>query len=322
MSRIFTTSSTLASSDRLQLWRENVASAYFELELEFGDAESFHGELKTFKLNTLSLSLLRSSALCYRRLVRHLTQDVDENYLLTVPELSDIQFSQRGRSIICPPGSFILERSGEPYEFLYGAPNALRVIKIPERALRLRVAAPDHLCAMRFDARDGAGALFTEFLALTTRHVDSLSSDAPAVISSQLLDLLGLALAGAQGLGESQETSVQAAHVRRVESYIRRRLGHADLSPVQVAQACGLSVRYLHRLFKSTGQTVTEHIRNLRLEACREALQGGHDKLSLGALAYQWGFSDQAHFCRVFKTRYGVSPGEARRLAAAERAPG
>jgi AraC-like DNA-binding protein len=78
-------------------------------------------------------------------------------------------------------------------------------------------------------------------------------------------------------------------------------------------------VRYLHRLFKPTGRSVGDWIRELRLEACRESLSTGERALSLGELAYRWGFSDQAHFCRAFKARFGIPPGEARRRAAQDR---
>jgi AraC-like DNA-binding protein len=308
---------TMSFEQRLNGWRDSVASAYFELDLEFADPERFDGELVSYDLNDVSLSVLRSDALRYRRLASHLHDAINEDYLLTVPDTSEIEFTQRGRSTTCAPGSFTLERSGEPYEFSYDKPNLLRVLKIPERALRLRIGTPDRLCAIRFDARTGAGALFVDYLALAARHVDGLSSASAGTVGTQLLDLLAVVLEGAGEVGESQETAVQGGHLRRIERYIRTHLGEADLAPATIAQAGGVSVRYLHRLFRNTDRTVAEHIRELRLEACSEELSKAGADFSLGTLAYKWGFSDQSHFCRVFKARYGMSPGEARRAALA-----
>ena len=67
-------------------------------------------------------------------------------------------------------------------------------------------------------------------------------------------------------------------------------------------------------------RTVTEYVRELRLQACHEALVRGGPQVAVGTLCYEWGFSDQSHFTRMFKRRFGVAPGEARRLAVAGRA--
>ncbi len=300
------------AGQRADYWSECIASAYFPLALDFAHAETFRGRLSLSALGEVSLSHLESEPLRYRRQTRHLAQDAHESFLLTIPERADFEFSQRGRSTVCAPGGFVLERSGEPYEFVYGRPNALWVLKIPERALRLRVAAPDGLCAMRFDASSGGGALFVDFVRLTARRLPELDAEAAGQLGRQVLDLLGLALAR-QMPGDSDESAVQAAHRRRIEAHIRKHLGDTELSPAGIAAACGVSVRYLHRLFQPTGRSVTDWIRELRLDACREALAAGEPGLAIGALAYRWGFADQAHFCRAFKARFGMSPGEARR---------
>ena len=37
---------------------------------------------------------------------------------------------------------------------------------------------------------------------------------------------------------------------------------------------------------------------------------------SVSEIAFAWGFNSSAHFCRLFKSHYGVSPSEFRRRAA------
>lgn len=304
---------------RLENWRERVSDAYFELELEYADPAHFDGRIVTFDLDGVALSWLKSDPLRYRRLASHVGADADENFLLTVPDQAPIQFSQRGRTTICGPGSFTLERSGEPYEFSYSEQNLMRVLKIPAQLLRRRIGNPDRLCAMRFDAQAGAGALFADYLSATTRHAETLKGTSAGTVGTQLLDLLSIVLEGAKDPGDSQETSVQAAHLRRIEHYIRTHLSEPDLGPATIAQACGVSVRYLHKLFRNTGCTVAETIRELRLEGCHEAILHSSASVPLSNFAYAWGFSDQSHFCRSFKSHFGVAPGEARRRALAAR---
>ena len=300
-------------------WRARVARTYFELELDYADPAGFTGELASIDLAGVTLSRLESDPLRYRRLASHLALETDEHFLITVPELAPVTFSQRGRTTTCGPGSFTIERSGAPYEFSYDTSNRLRVLKVPERALRRRIGAPDRLCAIRFQAAEGAGALFVDYLAVVAARAGELGATGRDLLGAQLLDLLTVVVEGAGDVADSAETSVQAAHRRRIEHYIHTHLGDAGLAPAGIAAAAGVSLRYLHRLFSAGGQTVAEYVRELRLAACHEALTQGVDDVAVGALAYRWGFSDQAHFTRLYKARYGMAPGEARRRARAAR---
>ena len=79
-----------------------------------------------------------------------------------------------------------------------------------------------------------------------------------------------------------------------------------------IARNCGISIRYLHELFRDTNQTLGAWIRDQRLDACRAALGDRSLTQSVGEIAYHWGFGDQAQFSRVFKAHFGVSPKEYR----------
>lgn len=46
-------------------------------------------------------------------------------------------------------------------------------------------------------------------------------------------------------------------HLALAKSFIVRHLGQPDLAPADVAEACGVSQSYLHRLFANDGATVS-----------------------------------------------------------------
>ncbi|TWG00595.1 AraC-like DNA-binding protein [Kitasatospora viridis] len=93
------------------------------------------------------------------------------------------------------------------------------------------------------------------------------------------------------------------------------------LSPQTVADAHGISVRYLHHLFRGEKQTVSTFIRELRLGRCRTDLgQPGLAKHPVGAIGARWGFADAAVFSRAFKAAFGTPPGEYRNQLGARRA--
>ncbi|HEV8401039.1 MAG TPA: AraC family transcriptional regulator [Gemmatimonadales bacterium] len=78
-----------------------------------------------------------------------------------------------------------------------------------------------------------------------------------------------------------------------------------------LAHARGVHPAYLCQAFRAAfGTSMGEFARRVRFEWARAALRTGHASLSGIALAA--GFSDQAHFCRDFKKRAGISPRQSR----------
>lgn len=300
----------VARNHEFGFWREVIGSTYFHLQLAFRDSQHFNGTLQAWDLGPVALSRLDCSALRYQRLRQH-CQAEDPQILVTVPLRSEVEFSQLGRQTRCSPGQFILERSDEPYEFSHGADNSMWVIKVPEAVLKSRIGNTSRYCALHFDTTSGVGQLFSDYLQLITRHCGTQQSSAAlSLMGLQLVDLLGTTLKEAPSVLQSSLSVVRSAHLARIEAHVRQRLTDPDLSPESLAAQHGISLRYLHALFKDTGQSVAQWIRELRLQAAYEQLQAAAPGASIAQIAYGCGFNDQAQFCHAFKRRYEHPPGE------------
>ncbi|CAB3750784.1 hypothetical protein B7G54_05780 [Burkholderia puraquae] len=89
-----------------------------------------------------------------------------------------------------------------------------------------------------------------------------------------------------------------------------------ELSPDCIAAAMKVCGRTLYQAFESIGERPQAMIRRLLLEKCHEVLsQAGADGASITRLALQSGFSDPAHFARLFRRRFGVTPPQCRDAA-------
>jgi AraC-like DNA-binding protein len=101
-----------------------------------------------------------------------------------------------------------------------------------------------------------------------------------------------------------------------LQGFIQRRLADPELTPATIAEAHHISVRTLHRLFGSHGHTVTEWIRTRRLDRCRRDLT---DPLladqPVSAIAARWEYRNPAHFTRLFRSHYEVTPSDYRRTS-------
>jgi acetamidase/formamidase/AraC-like DNA-binding protein len=109
-------------------------------------------------------------------------------------------------------------------------------------------------------------------------------------------------------------TTAQTALLQRICSAIERKLDDPELAPADVAQAEGISERYLQRLFEGTGDSFTRYLRRRRLHRTWTELSNPENgSQSVSEIAYRCGFGDAAHFSKVFRERFGVSPREFRR---------
>ena len=303
----------LPASQRAGHWHGVIAEAYFPLHLTFGDAARFKGRLDMRRLGDVGLSRLQTEPVQYERQKHHIAATTEEQYLITIPLRAPVEFRQLGREVRCDPGGFLLERGDEPYRFSYASANDLCVLKVAKSLLSEKLRDHDRFCAVVFNGREGLGGLFTTM----AQQVEQISADqAGSVLGRHLIELLALPLDRSSDLGAG--SAVRAAHLRRVQEIVLRNLSNPDLSPGMVADACGISKRYLHELFADVNCTVAQHIREQRLIAARDLLQMP-DPGPLSDVAYRFGFSDQAQFSRLFKAMFGQTPSGFR---AAQSGPG
>lgn len=96
---------------------------------------------------------------------------------------------------------------------------------------------------------------------------------------------------------------------RQIERLVSERLHRPDLSPEWMANQLGISIRHLYRSFENSGDSVCRFIQRARLQRCANDLSNPclrHENIT--EIAYRWGFSDSAHFSKIFKKQYQRSP--------------
>jgi AraC-like DNA-binding protein len=99
--------------------------------------------------------------------------------------------------------------------------------------------------------------------------------------------------------------------VRQVLEYLDRHYA-GPVSLDAAAKAAGLSrFRTAHLLKETTGQTLIQHLKRLRVDEAVRLLET--TTRSYADIAASLGFADQSHFIRQFKDLTGATPGQYRR---------
>jgi len=104
---------------------------------------------------------------------------------------------------------------------------------------------------------------------------------------------------------------LEAYHRERIRNFVRTHLCEPTLDIAAIARGVDLSARYIHKLFEGEPMPLMQWVWELRLTSCyRQLAQHSGGRRNIGALAFSYGFNDQAHFSRAFRQRFGCSPRE------------
>lgn len=100
--------------------------------------------------------------------------------------------------------------------------------------------------------------------------------------------------------------------IQRLTQLVLDNLKEEQFSVEHLAAKIGLSRSQLYRRLKrSTGQTISQYIRQVRLQKARELLE--NDVSTTSEIAFQVGFSSPAYFHKCFNEYFGLTPGELKR---------
>ncbi len=111
--------------------------------------------------------------------------------------------------------------------------------------------------------------------------------------------------------------AVQDDSVNEALVYIHRHIAN-NLQVGDVVEASGLSRRRLQEKFYTTlGRSIHDEIKRIRIEQLEKALL--ETNLSVQQIARKFGFKENHHISRFFKTQKGMSPTEFRERYAVRR---
>jgi AraC-like DNA-binding protein len=213
---------------------------------------------------------------------------------------------QNGETLIFGPGDMLLVDPSLAYRRSFRELTQISVVHVSKRALRERglswrfanacqpVHETDDIAAMR--------ALLLAF----TAHIDHASDALLERVGNQFLDLMDVLL---EHSGATQNARGAKAIVARATQLITRRLADPDLSVASLAGQLNVSVSSLTRAFRQRSLSPMRYAYAVRLDHAGRLLADTPD-LAIKEVADRCGFASAAHFSRLFKQKYGVTPRE------------
>lgn len=305
----------LPRRDRCEWLREVIGREYANVDIiPPRDGELFN-EMTIFSWADLRLSAIRSNEITLERLPREPASISQDAYFVVILLSGNYSLRQSGREVFLSPGDLTLYDATLPHRVRCPEKFSKLIVSIPRTLLRQRLAGVDNCIARRICGSQGIGAIASEFIRATVGQTGRLDLNQFSALSEHALDLLTLALVSVRPM-KYQLSRNRAATLYRVKQYVERNLANPGLTPVDVAAATGLSIRYINSLFHDERTSLMRYLRIRRLECCQRDLT---DPLQanrrISEIAFHWGFNDTAHFSRAFKEQFGHTPSESRKLS-------
>ena len=296
--------------ERFDYFSEVVSQTFCPMQCERPGVElgAFEANLSLARLDEFALTVIGSSPIDVRRRRSDISRVSDAWYLVKFQLEGEALICQREREAHLRPGDFVICSTAEPYSLHFPSRYREAVLAIPEHRLRERVRSPEEWLGRRMSADEPVNGLLSQFVTSLSDRLDRLDPAVTQRLEANVLDLLVTALQfGPERRPETEDLAEE--HLRRVRSYIHLHLADAQLCPDRIAQAEGISTRYLHMLFRRQGESVSRYVQLQRLEACRRSLERQDlSAMSVTDIAFGWGFNDSSHFNRLFKAEYGITP--------------
>jgi AraC-like DNA-binding protein len=301
------------SSKAFGLYRETICKIYMPWSPEFG-ADDFQARLETAQVEDGTICRHQCSPHLSIRTAQDIANSERECSYLVQVQGGGLKCQQDDSMAFAQAGDILLLDSSRPTKaWLEGCFDAL-VVTIPKSELR-GSAGVKHQPRNVLLARGHTP--LSKCLHLMAALMTRASPEEMAAIYRAVCSLLPIEAGYFECAPSVDEEKTHINYLlKSILGHIDQNIANTDLTPNQVADQFGISVRYVHKLFVGCGMTFRSYATTRRLEyVCKDLTSSASRREQISQVAFRWGFNDLSSFNRAFKVRYGCTPSQYRHRA-------
>lgn len=310
---IYTTSS-VPRGTRATYWNDMYSRRFAQVTFNPLDREAFEAELKVAAMGPIAIARVHSQPTDIERNKAHIDRTCGRLFSFMLQVCGSGTFCHYGHESELAAGDFTLCDNSMPHSFRFRGDTELIILRTSPEVLRGYLPFPEQLCGLRLAAGKGLTGAAAQLAQSVWGLLETgLPEKFNPAVARNVLELVASAYAIAFDTGAAESTSASTRKVQ-AKRFIEAHLKDPDLTPCRVAQALHISPRYLRMLFSGASESVSNYILRRRLEECAKQISSvlwrGH---TITDIALAWGFNSAAHFTRVFRDQYGLTPSRYRR---------
>jgi AraC-like DNA-binding protein len=304
----------VAACERVDYWSHASHDVYHPVAIASAAGDRFSARMWGDELSSIGLFRLATAPNTMTRTAKQIAAGDPECLHVKVLLRGRMHAAQGHRSDVLGPGDMTMYDTSQPAVFRADESFEAIVLRLPKETLGAHSAKMAAHTALRIPGSCGLPRLAAQFFCgVAAGLADGTIARTDANMAERIIDLV-------RGVYTDRIDSAQPTRLRsrtelllHAKAYVEANLSDPSLGPAEIARACSISTRYLHRLFEQEGQTVCEWIRTERLHRCRhDLLDPAFADHTIFAIATRWGLPNLPHFSRLFRNAYGRSPREFR----------
>lgn len=297
------------TNHRLEWLKDIIGREYANVDITAAGEAQLYNDMFIYPWQQgVRLSPIHSNAITIERLPKepeHISQDC---YFAVLVTAGSYTLQQSGREVFLKSGEMTLYDATEPHRISMPQQFSKILISIPRPLLDERIANLSQLTATRLPTETGIAAMTATMIQSTVKQLETLDQLTFQSLADPVLDMLTITLAQMQGNNQPMPTHRRLT-LLRVKKYIMNNLTNTELSTEIISRAVGLSPRYINNLFNEENTSLMRYLTQRRLAFSRHLLMSPiHRHMSITEILMRSGFNNTAHFSRIFRNAYGMSP--------------
>lgn len=300
------TTEAFAAKDRSGLWRDALNENFLSWSLEdLAQEEDYFARITAHEFHRAKVLRCLCDPCSGMRTQSHIARDADDAFgILHVLEGKEV-LKQGEHETLLNPGDTLLWDSTRPMHFSVLEKLHKLTIFIPQKQLSEILPQSHDFCGAPIRASTPLGRIIGNNIRMLGEHCHELDSSEFFPVLRSVLGLISAALVSGNEIKDRRHRGL----LQQIKDYVTANIDNPMMNAASIARANNISKRYLYRLFETEETSITDLIRAQRLQICKEAiLLNATGQTTLTDIALSHGFNDIAHFSKLFKNQYGISP--------------
>lgn len=300
----------------LDIWQAKMEVAFPELHVSPIGTGEFRARYRSAGSKELQISDIQATPHLVERNPGVVTAKNLHYYKVSLQLLGTGEMSQGDRQLRLTPGLITVYDTARPYDLRFDEDARFLVAMFPKHALDIPTALANELTAYPLDCTTGLGAMMSDYLLGLVDNLNYFAGPSGERLARTGLNLLSTLLASEEEKLLAESHPERKSLLVEICFFINEHLADPRLDPGFIAAAHFISIRQLYNIFKETGVSVANWIKQRRLAECRRDLADPlFATLSVATIAGRWSFDEAPYFSRIFKETFGVTPSEWRRVS-------
>lgn len=307
----------LADRDRFEMWREVLTRKLLRVAIDPLTHEPFTAKVMMRAQHGFRLAVGEIGPTVSRR-TRSVVAADNDDLALMVNLGGTFGLLRPGGDLTLGEGDAALVSCTELGEMTRSRRGRQLCMRIPRAALAAHIPDIEAMTGRLIPRTLDPLRMLVRYVSYLYEDDDiAMSPGASQLVVGHITDLVSLIVGVEREAAiEAASGGLRAARLQSVKAIIAANLQREYLNAEDVAQAVGVSPRYVRRLFEGEGDSFSNYVANQRLQRAHALLTSQAARgLTIAMIAYEVGFSDLSYFNRRFRQAFHARPSDVRAQA-------